>query len=549
MYRSVYPAKQICLSVPDPSCYNLINRQVNRSGQEETAMRSFRGGIRHAAFIGMLLVLLLRVAFALGDVSVSFTPAAPRAGDNVDVTVTADGDVKGVRYRLSAAGQKIFQGRKNENRIAASFRPRKEGVYTLEVTVTLAGNRTETASAVIPVSGTAPVQRGGDVLYSQKDGWWHKAVYSKDYNRTLESSGCAVFAVSHALQRLGIEDDAALPDRLAYNYHKCYIEGVGTGTEALVTQTGLDFGFETAHEPVRAEDELFSFLKRGDLFCLGIVKNHVVLADGIDEESRRVHIVDSAPGATFSKLKPTPAYIRDEDNAWRVIRSVDEIPGIRWYFETSQFGGAGYWLDLKDCAARGMRLIRRPWLSLETEEGNTTVSADWFGTVQSSVVTGGKARTVPTDSLSWFCDGTDSPRQLAVVTKERATLTRRNGEAVSNYLPIPRGRVLAVLRADGERVYVYWRGTYGYLKRADVELTGTPEQAVSFAVISAEGKQKGSTVRGYREADAKSGTAAEWPAGTEVAVLERADGFCLAEGLGCRGWIPEKALQWNNAGE
>ena len=37
----------------------------------------------------MTLFLLLRAAFALGDVSVSFTPAAPRAGDHIDVTVTA----------------------------------------------------------------------------------------------------------------------------------------------------------------------------------------------------------------------------------------------------------------------------------------------------------------------------------------------------------------------------------------------------------------------------------------------------------------------------
>ena len=513
-------------------------------------MRRLQGRTRHAAFIGLMLALLLRAAFALGDVSVSFTPAAPRAGDNVDVTVTADGgDVKGVRYRLSMGEKTIVQGRKDEKRTSASFRPRAEGVYTLEVTVTLSGNRTETASAAIPVSGTAPVQRGRDVIYSQKDGWWHKKVYSKDYGRTLESSGCAVFAVSHALQRLGIEDDAALPEILAYDYHRCYIEGVGTGTEALVTQTGLDFGFETAHEPVRAEDELFSFLRRGDLFCLGIVKNHVVLADGIDEESRRVHIVDSAPGATFSKLKSTPAYIRTEGDGWQAIRSADEIPGIRWYFETSQFGGAGYWLDLKDCAARGMRLIRRPWLSLASEDGNTAVSADWFGTVRSSVTAGGKAKTVPTGSLSWFCDGTDSPRQLAVVTKERTTLTYRNGEAVPNYKPIPWGRVLAVLRADGERVYVYWRGIFGYLKRSDVELTDVPEQTVPFAMISTEGKQKGSTVRGYREANTKSAAVTEWPVGTKVAVLDRADGFCLAEGLGCRGWIPEKALLWYNDAE
>ena len=49
-------------------------------------MRRLQGRTRHAAFIGVMLVLLLRAAFALGDVSVAFMPAAPRAGENVDVT-------------------------------------------------------------------------------------------------------------------------------------------------------------------------------------------------------------------------------------------------------------------------------------------------------------------------------------------------------------------------------------------------------------------------------------------------------------------------------
>ena len=431
--------------------------------------------IRRAAFTGVLFLVLLFAACALGEVSLSFTPAAPRVGDCVDVTVTTDeGAVRGVRYRLLKDGDKVFTGKKDESRLTASFRPRKEGVYTLEVTVTRSRNTAETASVTIPVSGAAPEQRGADVVYSQMDGWWRSVFYAKDYKRTLESSGCAVFAVSHALQRLGIEDDAALPDRLAWEYHKCYIEGVGTGTEALVTQTGLDFGFDTAHLPIKAEDELLSFLKRGDLFCLGIVRGHVVLADGIDPESRKVHIVDSAPGVTFSRLKPTQAYIRLEDSSWQAIRSAEEIPGIRWFFETSQFSGAGYWLDLKDCAARGMRLIRRPWLTLVTENGETAVRADTFGPEESTVTVNGESRTVPTSGLRWFCDGADGPL-LAVVTKERgASLTRRNGEKVEKYKPVPPGSTLAVLLLDDERVYVYWRGIYAYLRRSDVELQKIP---------------------------------------------------------------------------
>ena len=427
--------------------------------------------IRRAAFTGVLFLVLLFAACALGEVSLSFTPAAPRVGDCVDVTVTTDeGAVRGVRYRLLKDGDKVFTGKKDESRLTASFRPRKEGVYTLEVTVTRSRNTAETASVTIPVSGAAPEQRGADVVYSQMDGWWRSVFYAKDYKRTLESSGCAVFAVSHALQRLGIEDDAALPDRLAWEYHKCYIEGVGTGTEALVTQTGLDFGFDTAHLPIKAEDELLSFLKRGDLFCLGIVRGHVVLADGIDPESRKVHIVDSAPGVTFSRLKPTQAYIRLEDSSWQAIRSAEEIPGIRWFFETSQFSGAGYWLDLDFCALRGMRLIRRPWLTLKEENGEILVSPEEFGTAESTVTVNGETRTVPTAGLSWFCEGADGPALAMVTREEGAAYTERNGTAVRKRKPLARGSTACALRIESDRVYVWWRGTYGYLRREDVEL-------------------------------------------------------------------------------
>ena len=499
---------------------------------------------RAVLFSVLFMLLSLCAARALGEVSVSFTPASPRAGDYVDVTVTVDGDnVKGVRWTLLRNGSKVFSSKNPESRLTASFRPRKEGDYTLEVTVSRTGNVTETVSVAIPVSGTAPEQRGKDFIYSQMDGWWRSVFYSKENNRTVESSGCALFAVSHALQRLGFDSDDVLPGTLAWVYHKCYIESVGTSTEALVTQTGLDFGFETAHLPVKAEDELISFLKRGDLFCLGIVKRHVVLADGIDEDNMMVHIVDSAPGVTFSRLKPTQAWLRGEDGTYQAIRSAEEIPGIRWFFETSQYGGAGYWLSLKDCAARGMRLIRRPWLTLSSESGERTVSPDWFGVSRSSVTVDNRSVIVPTAGLDWLCDGADGP-QLAVVTASRgAALTYRNGTAVENYRPVPWGRVLCALRADADRVYVYWRGIFGYLKRSEVELTGIPDQAYPAAVVTAKGKPSGTAVKSRQEPDEKSAAAAEWPSGTEVVILDRSGGFCLAEGLGCRGWIAEEYLQ------
>ena len=505
-------------------------------------MSRYCGRIRHSVFFTILCLLLLRAVFASGEVSVSFVPASPRVGDCVDVTVSADGEnIKGVRYFLSLDGKKVFRSRKPENHLTASFRPRKEGVYTLEVTVVRSGNRTETASVTVPVSGTAPMQRGETVIYSQKDGWWRRNLYSASHIHTLETSGCALFALSHALQRLGINSDEALPEQLAGSFGQYYSEGLGARTEALITQSGLHFGFQTVHRLVRAEDEIISFLQRGDLFCLGIVQRHVVLADGVDAENRKVHIVDSCPDTTFGRLGRTPAYILTEDGTWQTVRSAEEIPGVRWFFETSSSGGAGYWLDLDDCAARGLRLIRRPWLTLETENGETAVTADWFGTAESSVSVGKETRTVSTGSLRWFCDGADSP-QLAVVTQDRgAVLTQRNGDKF-DFKPVPWGTVLCALRTDEERVYVFWNRTFCYVKRSDVELISIPDRTYPSAVITAEGKRSGSPVRSYRAADESAAAAAEWPVGTEVVILARAEGFCFAEGLGHRGWIPEKNL-------
>lgn len=428
------------------------------------------GRIRCAFFCGALL-LLLYAAAALGEAAVSFVPASPRVGDVVDITVVPEAEeAKGVQYRLSAGGEKLSFTQKPVPYLSASFRPRKETVYTLEVTLLYAENKTETVSVSIPVSGKAPEERGADIIYSQQDGWWGSVWYVKELKRTLESSGCAVFAVSEALQRLGFEDDAALPEHLAWEYHKSYIEGVGTGTEALVTSAGKDFGFDTQHRLIRAEDEIASFLKRGDLFCLGIVQGHVVLADRIDEAAGKVHIADSAPGVTFEKLKNTPTYVRGDNGSWQTIRKPEEIPGIRWYPETGRFGGAGYWLDLKDCATRGLRLIRRPWLTLTAAKKETAVSPEAFGLTESTVILNGEVKNVSTADLRWQCDGADGPL-LAVVAKDRgATLYHRNGDEITKYKPVPKGTALAVLRFDNERVYVYWKGIYAYLNRIDVEL-------------------------------------------------------------------------------
>ena len=494
---------------------------------------------------GIFLLLLFAAAglsAARGEVRVSFAPEHPRAGDYVDVTVEAGPEAaEGVRYSLSADGETVFKGKKTVNCFTASFRPRKEASYVLEVTVVRSRKKTETVSVAIPVSGTAPVQKGKDVIYSQMDGWWRGKVYSKEHKRTLESSGCALFALSHALQRIGFDSGGALPDSLAKTYSSYYIEGVGTGNEALITQAAGDFGFQTVHRLVKDGDEIASFFGRGDCFSFGIVKGHVVLADGLDEEKQMVHVTDSAPGVTFERLRNTPVYIREEDGGYRQITSPAEIPGIRWFFETSQYGGAGYWLEMEECAKRGLRLIRRPWLTLSA--GGASVSAEWIGTEYSLVSENGMKRTVRTRELAWLCQGSRKPL-LAVVTRpDGAPFTHSDGSAFRNFLPVAWGKVLPVLQVQEDRIYVFYRGTFGYLPRADAELAGIPEREYPSAVIIRDGSVSGAqTVRGRQKADDRSPSACEWPTGTPVIILEKDGAFCLVEGEGCRGWVSEAYL-------
>ena len=89
-------------------------------------MRCLRGSLFRAAFLGVLLFLLLRTPLALCETSVSFSPAEPRIGDYVDIAVITDSeDFKAIRYSLNRDGVNLFSGKKTEERLAASFRPRR----------------------------------------------------------------------------------------------------------------------------------------------------------------------------------------------------------------------------------------------------------------------------------------------------------------------------------------------------------------------------------------------------------------------------------------
>ena len=219
-------------------------------------------------FCLVLLLSALLFASAGAEVKVSFTPENPRVGDYVDVTVTPEREgAQGVRYTLATKDGTICKSEVSDH-YTASFRPREEAVYTLTATIVYATNDYETVSVTIPVSGTAPKQEGPDVVYSQKDYWWHKTPYKKGSpSGTLENAGCAIFTLSHILQRLGNTGDGLQPDILASKNSRFFVQG-GTDNGGLIRQAAAVYGFVTEDELITTEREAITCLRRGDLFSV-----------------------------------------------------------------------------------------------------------------------------------------------------------------------------------------------------------------------------------------------------------------------------------------
>ena len=504
-----------------------------------------------------LIVLLLTLlgASAVAESKITFSPENPKMGEYVDITVRPDREgVIAVRYELSTPGGVIYKDKdksKNNKKETAhlnvAFRPRQEAKYTLTATIVYGKKDEETVSVTIPVSGSVPVQEGADVLYSQKDGWWHEKMYSKKHHRSLEKAGCAIFTLSHALQRMGISGEEVLPDKLAAKYASMYIEGRGTDNERLLSTAGQDFGFQTHTDLIETEKELKTWFLQGCRFSFSIVIGHIALADGLSEDGTKVHIVDSAPGATWERIKKASLYIQKEDGSFAAVKSPEEIPGCRWFFESGEYGGLEYWLDLSYCAKQGMRPVRQAWLTLN---GSPVTDMEYAGALVSKVaVSGGELQRVSTWDLQWTTARADSP-QLALVTgKKGASFLDGDGKKKAGVSkPIPYGSMLFVLDISDDQYYVTWKDSFGYISKSAAELLPVSDKDFVTGLVSLNGKTAGtSPVTVRKEPSAKGKSIAEWKPGTPVAVVSQQGDFYLVEAKGLRGWVNKKYLALEGA--
>ena len=497
--------------------------------------------------LAILCFLLLGAACsaALADVAVSISPERPRVGDYVDVTAVPErAEPQEISWELLYEGEASIaykpenKGEDTKKHLTASFRPRQEGAYTLRVTCVYGKVDSETAEISLLVSGTAPGQEGPDVVYSQKDGWWYRKWYSKAHKRDLQKSACAIFTLSHALQRMGCSDESAFPEQLAKAYSGYYVEGRGTYNKGLVVKAAEDFDFQTLKDKDEySARELADLLRRGNLFSFHIVSGHVALLDGISEDGTKVHVVDSAPGATFDpKRNGGAVYILNEDGTFTQAASPAAIPGIRWFFETNEYGGASYWMDLDYCAGCRMYLIRMQWLKAGTEEGMLGVSVEYAGAAVTKVTRDRQSWRVPTAELVLGGPDPRAPKVALVTAKKGTYLKDGNGKRIAGTAVIRQNHMVTLLSSEGDSLYAFLDETFGYIDAKDVTVL-EPLTEFKTALIAPN-----VTATVHLNPQKNSTGLAQWKGGTPVALLEKQDVWYLVEGKGLRGWVHQKYI-------
>lgn len=286
-----------------------------------------------------------------GEMTLEISAEALRVGDVLDVTVRA-WEGSACRYTLKKNGQDLA-ATEPVKRFFASFRPREAGDYSVTVLATDAAGNTASMEKAFRVEGEKGAS-GLSKIYSQKDGWWDAVAYRKS---TMAQSGCAVFALSHALHRMGITDERTLPENLAKAYAMC-LTPEGTNNERLISSAAKDFGFTTKRQLIKDQKEIVKLLREGAFFSFRVARGHIAMISGLSEDGAMMRVVDSAPSATIERIIKVSMYYQTRGGGFRKAVSLEEIPGARWYLDTNEWGGLEYWMPVSYGAKLGVRLIQ-----------------------------------------------------------------------------------------------------------------------------------------------------------------------------------------------
>ena len=485
-------------------------------------------------FTACLLLALISLT-ACGEAAVSPERAAYALGETVRLTVTGDRTIRHCRYTVTLDGQVLFQQKSNDKHTDVYYLPRQPGTYRIDAAVTFEDKKKETASCEFLVTEMEAIPLP-DALYSQKDGSWHAVKYGSEQ---LEKAGCAIFTLSNALHVLGHTGEETEPAALASRYGYCLIQG-GTSNVRLITQAARDFGFLTQSALVKTEAGIRDLVRDGAVFTFSIVKGHIAFACGLSGDGTKVRVVDSAPSATMERIKNASLYRLDEAGSFAAVKDLSEFPEGKYYFETGQYGGLTYWLDLSYVARRGVRIIQPGWLKAQTENGEEEAELITFGTVESEVKVNGETKILPTDRLVWRSE-TEAPAAVCVVSRKTALLLDSGGTQIDR---VPRGALLPLIAREEDRFCVRFEGRLGFLSLEDGEAVSVPPEEARAGTVHINGTVSGKSNVGFRRSPLSNSTQiGYWPTGTKVWVLEEKDGFLLAEAEGRRGWILPKNVQ------
>ena len=287
-----------------------------------------------------------------GEMTLELSADSLLVGEVLDIRVSAWTE-NACQYTLYQNGQKL-SSTTDLSHFSAAYRPRSPGAYQLTVTVTDPSGFSVSRDAVFTVT-EAVEAAGPSAVYSQKDGWWKDKVYR---HSNLGKSGCAIFALSHALERMGYSGEDILPENLAIRYAVCLTPGEGTNNERLINSASRFFGFKTRTTLYSDAGQIVSLLRGGALFSFSVARGHIAMISGISEDGTMAHVVDSAPGATFERIVNGALYYQLLGGGFREALSLDAIPGARWYLDTQEYGGLEYWMQISYVAKRGVRLIQ-----------------------------------------------------------------------------------------------------------------------------------------------------------------------------------------------
>ena len=87
----------------------------------------------------------------------------------------------------------------------------------------------------------------------------------------------------------------------------------------LIREAAAAYGFTTRGTLISDARQIKALLQGGAMFSFSIARGHIALIDGISEDGAMVHVVDSAPGATFTRIVNDSLYRRMNSGSFRAV--------------------------------------------------------------------------------------------------------------------------------------------------------------------------------------------------------------------------------------